>query len=337
MLLFFSPWPLPWHVLECNNEYDPWAPQRALRQAMPRARPSCLSVCVSELVRQLREDFHVAKSPHHSPRSPSPRVSKERLSRRYHKQKRRGMQIRKSNSTGAMKPWATSTERPRHWEYPPLPVYVAFFVVVFFVAPPGLPSPIHHCLAMGCRSCDRQLLSSFPPSETQNKRLPRRSPCWRSHLDQISRSAGEDIDKKRDSTFFCRGLNSKTSNTTLWCSWYRWTRFSIAQSMSMMSCQADHGTRCCCHGKFIRTGMRSFVWKTVEGLISLPYFKLRELVVNSRPMSAMIGFLACPNKIEHAHQLKFRSQLLTTGRGLHYLEHIFNICCDSVINCMIST
>ena len=60
--------------------------------------------------------------------------------------------------------------------------------------------------------------------------------------------------------------NSKTSNTTLWCSWYRWTRFFIAQSMSMMSCQADHGARCCCHGKFIRTGMRIFVWKTVEGL-----------------------------------------------------------------------
>ena len=59
--------------------------------------------------------------------------------------------------------------------------------------------------------------------------------------------------------------NSKTSNTTSWCSWYRWTRFFIAQSMSMMSCQADHGTRCCCHGKFIRTGMRIFVWKTVEG------------------------------------------------------------------------
>ena len=63
--------------------------------------------------------------------------------------------------------------------------------------------------------------------------------------------------------------NSKTSNTTLWCSWYRWTRFFIAQSMSMMSCQADHGARCCCHGKFIRTGMRIFVWKTVEGLMLL--------------------------------------------------------------------
>ena len=36
--------------------------------------------------------------------------------------------------------------------------------------------------------------------------------------------------------------------------------------MSMMSCQVDHGARCCCHGKFIRTGMRIFVWKTVEGL-----------------------------------------------------------------------
>ena len=36
--------------------------------------------------------------------------------------------------------------------------------------------------------------------------------------------------------------------------------------MSMMSCQADQGVRCCCHGKFIRTGMRIFVWKTVEGL-----------------------------------------------------------------------
>ena len=85
------------------------------------------------------------------------------------------------------------TERPRHWEYLPLPVYVAFFVVAFFVAPPGLPSPIHHCL--GRCSCDRRLLSAFPPSETQNKRLPRRSPCWRSHLDQTSRSAGEGIDK----------------------------------------------------------------------------------------------------------------------------------------------
>ena len=42
--------------------------------------------------------------------------------------------------------------------------------------------------------------------------------------------------------------------------------FFIAQSMSMMSCQADHGARCCCHWKFIRTGMRIFVWKTVEGL-----------------------------------------------------------------------
>ena len=60
--------------------------------------------------------------------------------------------------------------------------------------------------------------------------------------------------------------NSKTSNTTQWCSWHRWTRFFIAQSMSMMSCQAYHGARCCCHGKFIRTGMRIFVWKTVEGL-----------------------------------------------------------------------
>ena len=36
--------------------------------------------------------------------------------------------------------------------------------------------------------------------------------------------------------------------------------------MSMMSCQADQGARYCCHGKFIRTGMRIFVWKTVEGL-----------------------------------------------------------------------
>ena len=62
--------------------------------------------------------------------------------------------------------------------------------------------------------------------------------------------------------------NSKASNTTLWCSWYCWTRFFIAQSMSMMSSQADHGARCCCHGKFIRTGMRIFVWKTVEGLNS---------------------------------------------------------------------
>ena len=132
-----------------------------------------------------------------------PCVSKERLSRRYRKQKRRGTQIRKSNSTGAMKPWATSIERPRHWEYLPLHGYVAFFVVAFFVAPPGLPSPIHHCL--GRCSCDRGHLSSFPPSETQNKRLPRRSPCWRSHLDQSSRSGGEDIDKKEDSTFFGRG------------------------------------------------------------------------------------------------------------------------------------
>ena len=80
---------------------------------------------------------------------------------------------------------------------------VALFVVAFFVAPPGLPLPIHHCL--GRCSCDRRLLSSFPPRETQNKRLPRRSPCWRSHLDQRSRSTGEDIDKKGDSTFFGRG------------------------------------------------------------------------------------------------------------------------------------
>ena len=170
---------------------------------MPRARPSCLSVCVAKLVRQLREDFHVAKIPHHSPRPPSPAQAKSVSSRRYRKQKRRGTQIRKSNSAGAMKPWTTSTERPRHWEHLPLPVYVAFFVVAFFVAPPGLPSPIHHCL--GRCSCDRRLLSSFPPSETQNKRLPRRSPCWRSHLDQTSWSAGEDIDKKGDSTFFGRG------------------------------------------------------------------------------------------------------------------------------------
>ena len=49
------------------------------------------------------------------------------------------------------------------------------FLIAFFVAPPGLPSPIHHCL--GHCSCDRGLLSSFPPSETQNKRLPCRSPC----------------------------------------------------------------------------------------------------------------------------------------------------------------
>ena len=119
-------------------------------------------------------------------------------------QKRRGTQIRKSNSTGAMKPWATSTERPRHWEYLPLPVCVAFFVVAFFVALPGLLSPIHHCL--GRCSSDRLLLSSFSPSETQKKRLPRRSPCWRSHLDQRSRSAGEDSEKKGagDSTFFGR-------------------------------------------------------------------------------------------------------------------------------------
>ena len=66
-------------------------------------------------------------------------------------------------------------------------------------------------------------------------------------------------------------LSYRTSNTILWCSilwcsWYRWTRFFIAQSMSMMSCQVDHGARCCCHGKFIRTGMRIFVWKTVVGL-----------------------------------------------------------------------
>ena len=36
--------------------------------------------------------------------------------------------------------------------------------------------------------------------------------------------------------------------------------------MSMMSCQADHGARRGCHGKFIRIGMRIFVWKAVEGL-----------------------------------------------------------------------
>ena len=132
-----------------------------------------------------------------------PCVSKERLSRRYRKQNRRGTQIQKLNSTGTMKPWATSTKRPRHWEYLPLPVFVAFFVVASFVTPPGLSSPIHHCL--GRSSCDRRLLSSFPPSETQNKRLPRRSPCWRSHLDQRSWCEGEDIDKKGDSTFFGRG------------------------------------------------------------------------------------------------------------------------------------
>ena len=50
--------------------------------------------------------------------------------------------------------------------------------------------------------------------------------------------------------------------------------------MSMMSCQVDHGARCCCHGKFIRTGMRIFVWKTVEGLTRA--FKWSDLVHKAR-------------------------------------------------------
>ena len=107
--------------------------------------------------------------------------------------------------------------------------------------------------------------------------------------------------------------NSKTSNTTLWCSWYRWTRFFIAQSMSMMSCQVDHGARCCCHGKFIRTGMRIFVWKTVEGLIAVFYTTFSFQFVS-------LGALHNPERSLNSCVLSTpaSSNVLMTRRRLYY-------------------
>ena len=202
MLLFSSPRPLPWHCTRVQQRV--WSLSSLASPSSSDA--TCASFVPLRVCRWARSSTAWRLPCRQESASFSstsfPCVSKERLQSTI-SQAETETQTRKSNSTGAMKPWTTSTERPRHWEYLPLPVYVAFFVVAFFVAPPGLPSPIHHCL--GRCSCDRRLLSSFPPSETQNKRLSRRSPCWRSHLDQRSRSAGEDIDKKGDSTFFGRG------------------------------------------------------------------------------------------------------------------------------------
>ena len=226
MLIFSSPLPLPWHCTRVQQRV--WS--LSSLASLSSSDATCASfvplrVCLwarSSTAWRLscRQEYASFSS------TSFPCVSKERLSRRYRKQKRRGTQIRKSNSTGSMKSWATSTERPRHWEYFPLPVYVAFFVVAFFVAPLGLPSPIHYCL--GRCSCDRRLLSSFPPSETRNKRLPR-DVALHADVRTLTKDheAQRKTSKRRETPPSSAEENSKTSNTTLWCSWYRGRVFSL--------------------------------------------------------------------------------------------------------------
>ena len=110
MLLFSSPHPLPWHCTRVQQRV--WSlSSRASRSSSDATCASFVPLRVCLWARSSTAWRLPCRQESASFSSTSfPCVSKERLSRRYRKQKRRGTQIRKSNSTGAMKPWATSTE-----------------------------------------------------------------------------------------------------------------------------------------------------------------------------------------------------------------------------------